>query len=363
MLGGLVTIIAVVGVIPYIALQLKAISNTFSIVLHDPEMAMADKQSTPLFLGDNTFYIAMLLAAFTILFGTRHLDATERHEGLVAAIAFESLVKLLAFIAVGLFVTFWLYDGFADIFSRAGQTPQFSALLTFGGESGGYATWASLTFLSMAAIMFLPRQFQVTVVENVDERHLTKAIWLFPLYLLAINIFVLPITFGGLLHFPDGTVDADTFVLTLPIAEKQPWLALFAFIGGLSAATGMVIVETIALSTMVCNDLVMPVLLRLKALRLTARRDCRHSDIGLRLFPSGGRSVRPCFYWINFLLCSGAIRSCHDRRHVLERRQPAGSDLRSECRISNLAIHAVAALVREIRLAAGHVSVARTVRY
>src|SRR6266849_395755 len=283
MLGGLVTIIAVVGIIPYIALQLKAISGTFLIMLQYPDVAaMPDKQGAALFLGDNTFYIAMLLAAFTILFGTRHLDATERHEGLVAAIAFESLVKLLAFIAVGLFVTFWLYDGFGDIFGRAGQTPQLSALLTLGSESGSYATWASLTFLSMAAIMFLPRQFQVTVVENVDERHLTKAIWLFPLYLLAINVFVLPITFGGLLHFPDGTVDADTFVLTLPIAERQPWLALFAFIGGLSAATGMVIVETIALSTMVCNDLVMPVLLRLKALRLTERRDLSGLLLGIR---------------------------------------------------------------------------------
>jgi Na+/proline symporter/signal transduction histidine kinase len=281
-LGGMVTIIAVVGIIPYIALQLKAISNTFSIVLRYPEVATPEQHGAPLFLGDNTFYIAMLLAAFTILFGTRHLDATERHEGLVAAVAFESLVKLLAFIAVGLFVTFWLYDGFGDIFSRAGQTAQLSALLTFGGDSGSYATWASLTFLSMAAIMFLPRQFQVTVVENVDERHLTKAIWLFPLYLLAINIFVLPITFGGLLHFPNGTVDADTFVLTLPIAERLPWLALFAFIGGLSASTGMVIVETIALSTMVCNDLVMPVLLRLKALRLTERRDLSGLLLGIR---------------------------------------------------------------------------------
>jgi signal transduction histidine kinase len=243
---------------------------------------MPDKQSAPLFLGDNTFYIAMLLAAFTILFGTRHLDATERHEGLVAAVAFESLVKLLAFIAVGLFVTFWLYDGFGDIFERAAQVPELGALLTFGGAAGNYTTWASLTFLSMAAIMFLPRQWQVTVVENVDERHLTKAIWLFPLYLLAINIFVLPIALGGLMHFPSGTVDADTFVLTLPITENAPWLALFAFIGGLSAATGMVIVETIALSTMVCNDLVMPVLLRMKGLRLTARRDLSGLLLGIR---------------------------------------------------------------------------------
>ena len=281
-LGGLVTIIAVVGIIPYIALQLKAISNTFSIVLRYPEVVMPDQQSAPLFLGDNTFYIAMLLAAFTILFGTRHLDATERHEGLVAAIAFESVVKLLAFIAVGLFVTFAMYDGFDDIFSRAGQVAEMSALLTVGGDSGNYTAWASLTFLSMAAIMFLPRQFQVAVVENVDERHLNKALWLFPLYLLAINIFVLPIAFGGLLHFASGTVDADTFVLTLPIAEQRPWLALFAFIGGLSAATGMVIVETIALSTMVCNDLVMPLLLRMKALRLTERRDLSGLLLGIR---------------------------------------------------------------------------------
>ncbi len=151
MLGGLVTIIAVVGIIPYIALQLKAISNTFSIVLRYPEVVMPDKQGAPLFLGDNTFYIAMLLAAFTILFGTRHLDATERHEGLVAAIAFESLVKLLAFIAVGLFVTFWMYDGFDDIFQpRRRDCAELNALLTLGGESGNYASWASLTFLSMA---------------------------------------------------------------------------------------------------------------------------------------------------------------------------------------------------------------------
>ena len=281
-LGGLVTIIAVVGIIPYIALQLKAISNTFSIILHVPEVAALAKENPPIFLGDNTFYIAMLLAAFTILFGTRHLDATERHEGLVAAVAFESLVKLLAFIAVGVFVTFWLYDGFGDIFSRAAQVPELGALLTFGGAAGNYTTWASLTFLSMAAIMFLPRQWQVTVVENVDERHLTKAIWLFPLYLLAINIFVLPIALGGLMHFPSGTVDADTFVLTLPLAENAPWLALFAFIGGLSAATGMVIVETIALSTMVCNDLVMPVALRLKGLRLNERRDLSGLLLGIR---------------------------------------------------------------------------------
>ena len=282
LLGGLVTIIAVVGIIPYIALQLKAISTSFSIILHYPGVAMPEKIGAQPFVGDNTFYIAMMLAVFTILFGTRHLDATERHEGLVAAIAFESVVKLVAFIAVGLFVTYGMYNGFADIFQRAAENPQLHALMALGGESGSYTSWASLTLLSMFAILFLPRQFQVAVVENVDERHLNKAIWLFPLYLLAINIFVLPIALGGLLRFPAGGVDADTFMLTLPIAEKNLWIALLAFIGGLSAATGMVIVETIALSTMVCNDLVMPVLLRLHWLRLTERRDLSRLLLGIR---------------------------------------------------------------------------------
>jgi signal transduction histidine kinase len=200
----------------------------------------------------------------------------------VAAIAFESLVKLLAFLAVGVFVTFGLYNGFGDLFSRAAAEPRLAAMMApLGGVAGGYASWVWLTILSMLAIMFLPRQFQVTVIENLDERHLSKAIWLFPVYMLAINVFVLPIAFGGLLHFPAG-VDADTFVLTLPMAEKQEALALLVFIGGLSAATGMVIVETIALSTMVCNDLVMPVLLRLRALRLTERRDLTGLLLGIR---------------------------------------------------------------------------------
>jgi len=282
LLGGLVTIIAVLGIVPYIALQLKAISASFSTILQYPE-SLAPLQSEALpFLQDNTFYVAMLLAAFTILFGTRHLDATERHEGLVAAIAFESIVKLIAFIAVGVFVTFGMFDGFDDLFSKAALIPELNALLVQGGAAGNYMTWASLTVLSMLAIILLPRQFQVAVVENVNERHLNKAIWLFPLYLFAINIFVLPIALGGLMHFPAGTVDADTFVLTLPLSGDKTWLALLAFVGGLSASTGMVIVEAIALSTMVCNDLVMPILLRLKFLRLTERSDLSSLLIGIR---------------------------------------------------------------------------------
>jgi len=282
LLGGLVTVIAVIGIIPYISLQLKAVSNSFVILLQYPQVASPSALGEVPILSDSAFYIAMLLAAFTILFGTRHLDATERHEGMVAAIAFESVVKLVAFLAVGAFVTFGMYNGFGDIFSRAAGIPKLDALLTLGGQAGTYGTWAALTFVSMLSIMFLPRQFQIAVVENVNENHLAKAIWLFPLYLLAINIFVLPIAFGGLMHFPEGTVDADTFVLTLPMAERQPALALLVFIGGLSAATGMVIVETIALSTMVCNDLVMPALLRMRSLRLNERPDLSGLLLGIR---------------------------------------------------------------------------------
>src|SRR5471030_276823 len=283
LLGGLVTVIAVIGILPYISLQLKAVSNSFTILVQYPEIIMPTEVVAAPMRQDTALWVALILAAFTIAFGTRHLDAAEHHPGLVAAIAFESLVKLLAFFAVGVFVTFGMYHGFGDVFARVAAVPKLRAMMTpLEGVAGGYASWAWLTILSMMAIMFLPRQFQMAVIENVDEKHLNKAIWVFPLYMLAINIFVLPIAFGGLLRFPDGSVDADTFVLTLPMAEKQEFLALLVFVGGLSAATGMVIVETIALSTMVCNDLVMPVLLRLRGLRLNERRDLTGLLLGIR---------------------------------------------------------------------------------
>ncbi len=270
LLGGVVTLIAVVGILPYISLQLKAISTSLLILQGSHPRAGL---SEPLF-SDTAFFVAAVLAGFTIAFGTRHLDASEHHPGMVTAIAMESLVKLVAFIAVGVFVTYGMYDGMADIAARVAQRDDMRALLTpLAGPAGGYASWLWLTVLSMFAIVFLPRQFQMTVIENIDESHLKRAIWLFPLYMLAINLFVLPIAFGGRLYFAAGTVDADTYVLSLPLAANQPALALLVFVGGLSAATGMVIVEAIALSTMVCNDLLMPVLLRMPRLRLGSRPD------------------------------------------------------------------------------------------
>ncbi len=257
-LAALVTLIALVGILPYVALQLKAIASGVAVLAGGSGHAAAWWQ-------DSTLYIALALAGFTVAFGTRHLDTSERHEGMVAAIAVESVVKLLAFLAVGAFVCWGLFDGPADIFARAAADPALRPLTGLGGESrfaGGQ--WAALTLLAMLSVIFLPRQFQVMVVENVDERHVQRATWAFPAYLLLINLFVLPIALGGLLHFGPGGADPETFVLSLPLANGAPALALAAFIGGLSAATGMVIVEAIAVSTMVSNDLVMPLLLRLR---------------------------------------------------------------------------------------------------
>jgi Na+/proline symporter/signal transduction histidine kinase len=257
----MVTMIAVVGIMPYITLQLKAIATSLDVLVHHLSFGFSTEQYAAPW-GDTALYAALILALFSILFGTRHLDVTERHEGMVAAIAFESIIKLLAFLTVGVFVTFGLFEGPSAIFQAALSDPELKQLMGFGPLSGDYANWLSLTFLAMMAILFLPRQFQVLVVENVNENHIRKAAWLFPLYLLIINLFVIPIAFAGNLIFADLPIDPDTFVLTLPIFGQQQWLALFVYIGGLSAATGMVIVAAIALSTMVCNDLIIPAFLK-----------------------------------------------------------------------------------------------------
>src|SRR5829696_4977992 len=262
LVGGLVTIIAVLGIVPYIALQLKAVSDTVSILTEYPRISSPTEIGAVSILEDKALYVALVLAAFTIVFGTRKLDASERHEGMVAAIAFESVVKLVAFLAVGLYVTFGMFGGFGDIFGQAAELPEAVTLFTLRGTESGYGSFLWLTILSMLAIVLLPRQFHVTVVENVDERHLNRAMWMFPLYLLAINLFVLPIAVGGLVRFDGTDVSPDTFVLALPMADGAQGMALLAYLGGLSAATAMVIVETIALSTMVSNNLVMPVLLQ-----------------------------------------------------------------------------------------------------
>ena len=278
LLAGLVTLITVVGIIPYIALQLKAVSVGYAVMTSPLGQPLAAQGP---WWNDNTLYFAIALAAFTVVFGARRLDISERHEGMVAAIAFESLVKLLAFLSVGVFVTYGLFDGMADIFARAGAVPELARLLA-PEPPFAYGQWFSLTLLAMLSVVLLPRQFQIMVVENVNESHLRRAAWVFPAYLLLINLFVLPVALGGLLLFGSGSMDPEAFILSLPLAHGQPVLALLVFIGGLSAATGMVIVETIAVASMVCNDLVMPLLLRTRRFGARAAGDLTGLLLGIR---------------------------------------------------------------------------------
>ncbi|MGO1118836.1 ATP-binding protein [Rhodovibrionaceae bacterium A322] len=265
-LAALVTIIAVVGTTPYIALQLKAVTNSFQVM-----GGAVGSDFTGLLDGDQNFSMAFWVAAgmalFTILFGTRNIDANERHHGVVAAIALEAMVKLIALLAVGLFAVYGIADGPSDIFQKT-SADFLNVEEVFGPR------WIALTFLSATAIICLPRQFQVTVVENADERHLNTASWLFPLYLFLISLFVLPIAIAGMTELPAGS-NPDMFVLTLPMSVDQDSLALLAFLGGFSSATSMVIVACIALSTMVSNHLVMPLALRLPWMSLEGSGDVR----------------------------------------------------------------------------------------
>ncbi|MBI4697394.1 MAG: PAS domain S-box protein [Nitrospirae bacterium] len=254
-LSALVTLVAVIGITPYLGLQLKAIMTTFSILAGKPEGSH--------FAGS---LITLLLGVFAIIFGARKIDVSERHGGLIFAVAFESAIKLIAFLSVGIFVTYGLFSGVGNIFDKI-MDSQYSSLMTLGpGSNVSFMEWTSLTFLSMMAVMFLPRQFQVAVVENSSPEHIKKAMWLFPLYLFLINCFVLPIAYGGLL-LGEPRQNADFFVLSIPLGHGAPMLALLAFIGGFSAATAMIIVESLALSTMVMNSLVMPAVWRMNAMK------------------------------------------------------------------------------------------------
>ncbi len=262
-IASMATLIATFGTIPYIALQLKAISDSVSLMVAHYDGA---PPAIDFFVGDIALIVALLLAIFAVLFGTRHADATEHQEGLVLAVAVESIVKLAAFLTVGIAVTYYFFDGPVDLASAVSRLPRVQ-------EAYGYptslATWIVMTTLSAFAIIMLPRQFYVTIVENKSTAELETASWLFPLYLVLINLFVLPIAFAGLLLVGGGT-NSDLYVLSLPLLEGHDALALIAFIGGLSAATAMVIVASVALSIMISNDLVIPLFVH-RLLRPDAR--------------------------------------------------------------------------------------------
>src|SRR5262252_5185358 len=253
--AAIVAVIAIIGMIPYIALQLKAVSSSLDTIVAPLATWAGPLQPV---LGDPPLFVAVSLAAFAVLFGTRHIDATEHQHGLMLAIAVESIVKLVAFLAVGIFVTFVMFDGPVALFAKALDRPDTTAVLTAGTSVGNMG---AITLLSLSAIILLPRQFHVAVVENKNESEIRRAAWLFPIYLVLINLFVVPVAIAGMLTFSSGTIDSDMYVLALPISAGSAFLALVAFIGGLSAAAAMVIVETIALAIMVSNDIVVPLAL------------------------------------------------------------------------------------------------------
>ncbi len=255
-LGVLVTCIAVIGIAPYIALQLKAVTSSIQAVAGASEFgrgSLTGIDDVGLALG-----VAAAMALFTILFGTRHVDAKEQHHGVVAAIAFEAVVKLAALVAVGVFVVY-IGGGVEGIFSHAAEKG-----VAFDTSASFDSRWITTLVLSIAAIICLPRQFQVTVVENSNEDHLRVAGWAFPAYMMLMSIFIIPIAIYGLTVMPPGA-NPDMFALTLPLSAGQNGLALFAFIGGFSSATSMIILESIALSIMVSNHIMMPLVLRFGA--------------------------------------------------------------------------------------------------
>src|ERR1700709_41134 len=248
-----VALIAIIGSVPYIALQLKAMASSLETILSEDQAF----SKIPI-IGDIALVVTLAMAAFAVLFGTRQTDATQHQHGLMLAGATETTVKLVAFIAAGLFVTFWMFSP-VELIERAMKTPEAVRVIDYTPSLGNFLT---MTVLSFCAIMLLPRQFHVSVVENSSPAEVNRARWLFPLYLVAINLFVIPIAIAGLVTFPFGAVDSDMYVLALPIEGNSPLLSVVVFVGGLSAATAMVIVECVALSIMVSNDIIVPLVLQ-----------------------------------------------------------------------------------------------------
>ena len=249
-LGALVTITCLLAVIPYISLQLKAVSETFALV------SSKNSYTSVGILDDSTFYIALLIAIFVAFFGTQSTDASQGKRGIMATIAIESILKLSFFLVIGIFVVYVLFNGTTDLYQKAALTENFKQLTSFGGLDNGF-NWMFTICLSFFAIFLLPRQFHVAVVENRDINHLRKAIWLFPLYLLLFNVFVIFIAWAGNLSLP-ATVNHDYYTLLLPIQNGNTGLALMVFMGGFSAVISMIVVSTLALSTMVSNNIIIP---------------------------------------------------------------------------------------------------------
>ncbi|RMF00665.1 MAG: histidine kinase, partial [Bacteroidetes bacterium] len=272
------SLLTVVAVIPYISIQIRAITESVFLLATGQRAGIGTQ---PSLIEDPTFLVTSILALFAVLFGTRHLDPNERHEGLVAVIAFESVFKLIAFLAVGGFVTFFLYAGPSDLFTQAAAQPELGRLLDLSQLGINGWEWFWLSFVPILAFFLLPRQFHVSVVENNDPDHLRTAAWVLPLYLLLINLFVLPIALAGLIHFGDQGLGADAYVLSLPLAYGKEGLAILVALGGFAAASGMVIVATIALSITLSNNLFLPLVVQAEVFP-TSPRELPARLLGIR---------------------------------------------------------------------------------
>ena len=282
-----VALIAIIGSVPYIALQLKAVASSLETILSEDQAF----SSIPI-IGDIALDVTLAMAAFAVLFGTRQTDATEHQHGLMLAVATESIVKLVAFIAAGAFVTFWMFSP-VELIERAMKTPEAVRVIDYVPSIGNFLT---MVLLSFCAIMLLPRQFHVSVVENSTGSEVGRARWLFPLYLVVINLFVIPIAIAGLITFPFGAVDSDMFVLALPMEGNAELLSVGVFVGGLSAATAMVMVECVALSIMVSNDIVVPLVLQ-RAPESRAGKDFGNFLLRVRRFAIFAIMVMAYFYY------------------------------------------------------------------
>jgi phosphoserine phosphatase RsbU/P len=264
-LGALVTVFAVLGIMPGIALQIKAVSTSFYLISGFPAESIRLSHGAYRVSVPSGVLLTLILSIFSVIFGARKLASSERHEGLIAAVAFESLVKLISLVGVGIFITYFLHNGFSDIFIRFREAhlTDFNRLLTINAihTSADVIPPFTMLFLSMGAIMLLPRQFHVMVIENVNVNHINKAMWLFPLYLFLINLFVMPIALSGLLA-TGSMANADFFALNVPLLTGHPAIAMLAYLGGLSAAAGMVMVESVTISTMLLNYIFMPVIVQ-----------------------------------------------------------------------------------------------------
>lgn len=251
-IAALVTLACLIGLLPYIVLQLRAISSAVELLTPATNVSSWSLDG---------ILITLMMALITIIFGVRRLDPTERHEGIIAVLVAECLVKLVALLAVGAYVTYEVFDGFSDILRKLDQAG-LAQVYSFGAEGAGYS-WIALTLLGAGAILLLPRQFHVTVVENSNPEHLNAALGLFPFYTILINLFVIPLAGAGLLMGLPAE-QGDQFVLLIPQMLNSQSLTLIAYIGGFAAATGMIIVTTLTLATMISNHLVIPIWRRLR---------------------------------------------------------------------------------------------------